>query len=304
MRSRHFPFPLVLAVLTAVMQSLAGEAVAQAFDPASMDPPTIDRANPPGMAELAFKSKGARLNGLIYLANGAKPHPTVILLHGFPGNERNLDLAQALRRAGMNVLFFSYRGAWGSAGTFSFASTIEDVASAVQYVRSDSSAKAFRIDPRHIVLVGHSMGGWLALMGAAADPTIRCAAALDFWNVGADGKKLVAGSAEDSTFTAYGDWLTEAGGPLRAESGRALTREVVEHANEWDLDNHAAELQSRPLLIMSTTRNEYHSSLMEALRTAGAGKVKALRWNTDHGFSAFRVRLARTLVSWLASHCD
>ena len=45
---------------------------------------------------------------------------TVILLHGFPGNERNLDLAQAIRRSGWNAVFFHYRGAWGSGGVFSF----------------------------------------------------------------------------------------------------------------------------------------------------------------------------------------
>ena len=38
----------------------------------------------------------------------------VLLLHGFPGNEKNLDLAQDLRADGFNVLFFHYRGAWGS----------------------------------------------------------------------------------------------------------------------------------------------------------------------------------------------
>jgi hypothetical protein len=34
-------------------------------------------------------------------------------LHGFPGNERNFDVAQALRRAGYAALVFHYRGSWG-----------------------------------------------------------------------------------------------------------------------------------------------------------------------------------------------
>ena len=84
------------------------------YDPVSQDPQSIDAANPPAIVEVNFKSQGKRLNGVVYLANGAGPHPTVVLLHGFPGNEKNLDLAQALRRDGFNVLFFHYRGAWGS----------------------------------------------------------------------------------------------------------------------------------------------------------------------------------------------
>src|SRR4051794_30625955 len=143
----------------------------------------IDSTYPPSTQELAFQSHGSRLNGFFYLAQGRSPHPTVILLHGFPGNERNLDLAQSLRRAGMNVLYFDYRGSWGSAGTFSFAHSLEDVASAMEFVRSDSSVKAFRVDPKRIILLGHSMGGWLALMRAAAVSSIACSLALAISNV-------------------------------------------------------------------------------------------------------------------------
>ena len=34
----------------------------------------------------------------------------MILFHGLPGNEQNLDLAQAIRRANWNVLTLHYRG--------------------------------------------------------------------------------------------------------------------------------------------------------------------------------------------------
>ena len=63
------------------------------------DPSLVDDTAPPAIRELSFDSHGKRLNGLIYLANGPGPHPTVVLLHGYPGNEKNLDLAQSLRRA-------------------------------------------------------------------------------------------------------------------------------------------------------------------------------------------------------------
>src|SRR5689334_15673236 len=105
---------LILVLLTALPGSSAAQGNSSHSDPVTNDPTQVDSSYPPGTEELAFLSHGARLNGFFYLAAGRGPHPTAILLHGFPGNERNLDLAQALRRAGMNVLFFSYRGAWGS----------------------------------------------------------------------------------------------------------------------------------------------------------------------------------------------
>jgi pimeloyl-ACP methyl ester carboxylesterase len=53
------------------------------------------------------------LNAVLYIAAGEGPHPNVLLLHGLPGNEQNIDLAQSMRRAGWNVLTFHYRGSWG-----------------------------------------------------------------------------------------------------------------------------------------------------------------------------------------------
>jgi uncharacterized protein len=244
------------------------------------------------------------MNGLFYLANGKGPHTTVILLHGFPGNERNLDLAQALRRAGMNVLFFSYRGAWGSGGTFSFTHALEDVASAIHWVHADSSVHAFGIDTRRIILAGHSMGGWLALMGAVADSSIACTVALDLWNVGADGRRMRTDRQLDSTMIAESNWLTAPGGPLRVDPGQSLAAEMKTNADLWDPERSSRRLSSRSILILSTTANESHAPLVAALHAAQARRVTALQWPTDHSFSDRRVRLARTILGWLKQQCS
>ena len=115
-------------------------------------------------------SNGTRLNTVMFLASGAGPHPTVLLLHGFPGNEKNLDLAYVLRRAGWNVLFPHYRGSWGSGGNFSFSNAIEDTQAALNFLREPANVKKYHIDPTRIVLIGHSMGGLMAAYTAARDP--------------------------------------------------------------------------------------------------------------------------------------
>jgi pimeloyl-ACP methyl ester carboxylesterase len=246
---------------------------------------------------------GARMNGILYSASGPGRHPTVILLHGFPGNERNLDLAQAIRRAGINVLFFNYRGAWGSGGTFSFRHALEDVAAAVRFIRSDTVVQEFRTKPGRVALLGHSMGGWLALMGAATDSSVVCAGALDMWNAGAGGRLLRTDRTEDSSVTAYGDWLTAPGGPLRAPSGRELTAELREQADALDVERYAGALRARPVLLISSTTNPHHPALAAALQRAGARQVTGLTWVTDHPFSAHRIKLARTVIEWLDKSC-
>src|SRR5882757_1441692 len=132
------------------------------------DPPR-DKEFPAAMEAPDIVSHGARLNSVFYLASGAGPHPVVLLLHGFPGNEQNMDLAYAIRRAGWNVLVPHYRGSWGSAGNFSFTNAIEDTQSAIAFLRSAAKDKKYRTDPAKIAIVGHSMGGFLGLYAAAHD---------------------------------------------------------------------------------------------------------------------------------------
>jgi uncharacterized protein len=127
------------------------------------------RSNPASMQSFQIPSHGALLNAFVYVAAGAVPHPAVVLLHGFPGNEHNLDLAQDIRRAGWDVLYFDYRGSWGSTGDSSFSHGIQDTAAAVDYLRSPEMANIMRLDPSRIVFIGHSMGGFMVVQEAAAD---------------------------------------------------------------------------------------------------------------------------------------
>src|SRR4051812_8462390 len=129
----------VLAILLIIgisgCQKPSGSSVAtREADPSSAIQP------PASMVEIAIDSGGARLNGLIYLAAGPGLHPLVIFLHGYPGNEKNLDLAQAARRAGYHALYVDYRGVWGSGGTFSFSNGLEDTKTVLAWARDSGNA--------------------------------------------------------------------------------------------------------------------------------------------------------------------
>jgi uncharacterized protein len=83
-----------------------------------------------GLTGVTIDSDGHRLVGVLYLARGEEPKPTVLLLHGCPGLEKNLDLAVRLREAGWNSLLFHYRGCWGSAGRYDLRTIPRDVTAA------------------------------------------------------------------------------------------------------------------------------------------------------------------------------
>jgi len=102
----------LLAVLALSALSATAQSVPTAID---TDPP-VDRAHPASMTVLHLPSHGVLINGLVYSPAGAGPHPTLVICHGLPGNEKNLDLAQAVRRAGWNAVTFNYRGSWAVRG--------------------------------------------------------------------------------------------------------------------------------------------------------------------------------------------
>ena len=63
-----------------------------------------DEHYPATLLALTFESHGEQFLRTRVVAQGAGPHPTIVLLQGFPGNEQNGDLAHIFRRAGWNVL--------------------------------------------------------------------------------------------------------------------------------------------------------------------------------------------------------
>jgi len=267
--------------------------------------PAVDWAFPPTMGELSFESGGSKLNGLMYVANGPGPHPTVVILHGYPGNERNLDLAQAMRRAGMNVLYFDYRGTWGSGGEFSIAHALEDVAKAVERARSEEWASAYRVDSDRVALVGHSLGGFLGAITTAEDDRIPCFAFLAGADLGWFGSHAPALEGLESTL---GQHMDARGGPVHGDA-RRVASEIASHTEAWSVPSRAADLATRPLLLVAAARDDvtpkadHHDRVIAALHGAGAERLTEVVLDDDHVFSAHRMELASRLIDWLRAEC-
>jgi pimeloyl-ACP methyl ester carboxylesterase len=260
------------------------------------------------MDEAAILSRGARLNALIYRAAGEGLHPVAVFLHGFPGNEKNLDLAQAVRRAGWDAVYFDYRGSWGSGGTFSFANSLEDVAAALAWVRDPAHAAKHRFDTGRIAIVGHSFGGWLALLTARREPPPVCVAALAAWNLRWTSRHLDDAGVREEGMKEFRDATDPAGGPLRTTAD-ALMAELAAAPAGWDYLSDVSASKGRALLLVAATRDTpdedpaMHARLERAVREAGGTLVKSVTFEDDHSFSASRLRLAELLVDWLNGDC-
>ena len=241
---------------------------------------------------LHIPSGGVLINGLAYIPTGAGPHPTVVLLHGLPGNEKNLDLAQAMRRAGWTVVTFNYRGSWGSPGVYSFKGNLQDAASVLAYVRTPEVAAKLQIDPSHIVLMGHSMGGWVTAVTAARDPaligvvlisaadmsSLRLAPAAVRLRVARENMEALAGVTDQT--------LADQFPTLDAEDGFAAA---------------ALGLATRPLLVLSADDGlaPGTDALVANIQGRGGHAVTAVHVATDHTWDDARIRLESEVLTWL-----
>lgn len=271
------------------------------YDPISQDPPVIDKAYPATMKDVLFESDGAKLNGIMYMPQGADPHPTILLLHGFPGHERNFDLAQIFRRAGYNVMVFHYRGAWGSEGNFAVTHVLDDAAAALQYLRSSEAIEKYNIDAEQIIVIGHSMGGWATLHMAGRGLANRIAsiagANLGFWG------ELVADTIEART--ASYEFFHSRLSPLAGVTADNLLDELVEHMDEFDTMRLANTLSQLDVLLIAGERDDdlppslHHTPLVTMLEKKNAENLTHVMLDADHGFSDKRIALARVLLDWL-----
>ena len=290
-------------ILLAAAPLFALAAPAPALPTAITADPPIDAVHPASGAGIQFLSHGERVNAQLYLPAGAGPHPAVILLHGLPGNEQNLDLARAMQRAGWAVVTFHYRGSWGSGGQFTLQGGCEDVDALLAEIESPSGPAKWHIDPKRMVMMGHSYGGYVAACASARHPELRGTALLAPWDISYDARQFDKLSAADAVQKAPAIF-NDVDGRLNGADAQSLMTSIREDGARLDLGAQAPSLANRPLLLATATRDDPDDQAI-ALRAA-MGRLRTAQltyrlFQTDHGFNDQRIALEAFVLDWLAS---
>jgi uncharacterized protein len=230
---------------------------------------------------VTFTSNGCRLLGGFYKAAGNAPRPTAALLHGLPGIEKHLDIAYRLRDLGWNCLYFHFRGCWGSDGAFSLAGLADDTRAAVEWVCKQPS-----VDKDRIALIGCSTGSHPALVCGAGDLRIRAI-------VG------VSPLIEPRAFQFPEDMADEFAGMLNGITGQGLRE-------QWQaLPPPADSLRAfapRPILLVAADKDTIFPASHYTDSIAWVPNIQLIRnEESDHGFTACRPWLARTVTDWLVA---
>jgi acetyl esterase/lipase len=192
----------------------------------------------------------------------------------------------------------------GSEGTTTFNGTLQDIASAWQWLRSPGAVQSFDVDTTRLALGGHSFGGGLSLAYAARDTSVRTIVSV----AGTDHGVIIRRIESDED---YAEWIkgilraTQApSGPVRF-SVEGTLQELSEGQSTFGLQENASRLADRSILLIggwedrATTIDEFMLPLYRSLADEGAEDVTFMVYHDNHGFATVRDELAADIARWL-----
>jgi uncharacterized protein len=261
----------------------------------------------PFQTRVSFVSEGDTLRGTMFTAAGAGPHPTVLFLSGFPGWPDPPGFLRSVHDAGYNVLFFPYRGTWGSDGEFSADHALADAKAALSFLRTPEARAAYRVDAGAIAAWGVSLGGWTALSLAADDFGVACVAATVIGNIGAFGQQWSAVEPYRLAWRQNLERMTVEL-PVRLHGGpEGVMSAIMTRADEYDLPRRATILTDRPIILFGAESDEvaplafHYHPVADAFRRSGVEKL-TLRV-APGGHADARAAWDAELVRWLQEDC-
>ena len=175
--------------------------------------------------------------------------PTVILLHGFPGNQSSpLGLAEKLNAAGFNILVFNYQGSYLSEGTFSFDNCIDNVGTALNFLLDPGNQAQFNIDTSKIVVCGYSFGGTIAIESAMYNDKIRNIISIGNDDHSVSLKKVAADSTYRKGYTQFIAKSFGPEGPFRGDL-KAQMELYLQNIDRYDLVKNAEKLKTKKVSV-------------------------------------------------------
>ncbi len=239
------------------------------------------------LENVEFQSESVTLLGRMYKPEGGARRPAVAICHGYPGDTKNMDLAEELALNGVATLIFYYQGAWGSGGVYSLMRLETGARDAVAYLRTLPY-----VDPGRVGLISHSMGALPLTKTMSLDPTIRTGV-------------LMSPASDTSAFAAGGEDTAKrlasmAVGKLEGATQESLLRDMKVVAKNTNPMTLIAKIRA-PLMVVVGTMDSVTPP--EACRRLFDAAAEPKRWllveGADHGFSEHRIPLIKAVTERL-----
>lgn len=289
MKSSSSLFRLILAFLVSLIFTQS-----QAQEPADI---TIHRGD-------------ILLKGKFYVTEGIGVFPTVILLHGFPGNDQDvLGIGRKLSEAGINALTFNYSGTHESQGLNNFENSQKDIKAAFEFIYQPGNISKHKIDTNHFYLGGYSYGGGMALTYAANHPEVQSVFSIAGCDHGAFMREYSRNPEMREMIDEMFNGLKEHPETVRFGPG-GTPEEIAEMGiiklnPTYDLRYCAPMLAQKYILLIGAWDDVNVSienvvlPLYRALKKEKAKNVRITAVQDNHSFRNSREELAHIIIEWI-----
>ena len=230
-----------------------------------------------------------KLKGRIYRADGAGRKPSAIICHGYPGDTKNMDLAEELALNGYNVLVFYYTGAWGSEGTYRFKNLTPSTESALDWLLE----KPY-VDTSRVALISHSMGAVPLTNLMSVDNRVKTGVLMS------PASDLAPWLGEDVIDTIFTIFMTMSEGKLATGDDSKYKRDMIEAGKNLNPMDRVADIKA-PIMVIVGSSDEVTTP--DACRALYDKATEPKKWvlveGADHSFTEHRLPLQKEVLGWL-----
>jgi esterase/lipase len=252
-----------------------------------------------------LRNNGVKIDAKFIPTNKTIRTPSVILLHGFPGNQSSpLGLAERLNNAGFNILVFNYQGSYLSEGNFSFDNCIDNVSTALNFLLDPKIQTKYNIDTSKIVVCGYSFGGTIAIESAMYNNKIKNIITIANDDHSISIKKATTDLEFRENYQQYIGKSFEPSGPFRGDL-KAQMELNIQNVDRYDLVKNADKLRTKKVLFIVGWQDR--TSLIEVntlplyrkLQQLNAGNISIKGFESDHRFGNVIDDITNTIIDWI-----
>jgi len=254
-----------------------------------------------------LRNNGVKLDAKFYPVKKTEKVPTVILLHGFPGNQSSpLGLAEKLNGAGFNILVFNYQGSYLSEGNFSFDNCIDNAGAALNFLLDPGNQVQFKIDTSRIIVCGYSFGGTIAIESAIYNYKIKNIISIANDDHSVSLKKVAADSVYRKGYVQFIAKSFEPAGPFRGDLKTQMEL-YLQNIDRYDLVKNAESLKTKKILFIvgwqdKTSFLEVNTlPLYRKLQQLYAENISIKGFESDHRFNNVIDDLTDAITEWIKS---
>ena len=271
---------------------------------------TITKTQASTTVEISIDRNGVQLKSKFYLTEGKGKFPTVVLLHGFPGNDQDvLGIGKKLSEVGFNAMTFNYSGTHQSEGEFNFENTQKDIEAVLEFLYQSKNLHQYKVDTNRIYLGGYSYGGGMALTYAANHPEIRSVFSIGGNDHGAFMREYSRNPEMKDMIDKMFDELKAQPDIVRFATGgtpeETAKFRIIESNTTFDLRICAPLLAPKDILLIGGWDDRNVSienivlPLYRSLINEKAMNVKIIAVQDSHSFRNSRDKLTQIIIEWL-----